>query len=670
MRQCAGTGAKCPCWKFSHRVAAALCPAKSRDPMRGLFYVPARMNRDMADNWCERGILGLVLGILVFGPLATGAVRPPDFLVLHGLTLGVLLLWCARLWLVPRPKLLWPPVCWAVVAFVGYAIARYLTADIEYVARQELIRVLVYAGLFFAVLNNLHRQESMQIIVLTLVFLAMLVAGYAIFQFATGSNKVWHFISPYEHRGSGTFISPNNCAGFLELILPLALAWVLVSRAKPTLKVFIGYAALMILCGIVATVSRGGWIATGLTLVTLFTVLLFHRTYRLPSLVILVVLAGSAMVLLPRSHFFKARFKEITKNEKFNSNARFDLWLPAIQMWRTNPWWGVGPGHYDYRFRAWRPVTEQRQPDHAHNDYVETLADWGVAGTALVVAAWALLGAGVVKTWKSVGGFQSDLGGRGSSNKFALVLGASLGLLAILFHSVVDFNLHIPANAILAVTLMALLGSCTRFATDNYWFTARIPTKVLATILLLAGTGYLGSQGLLRAQEYYWLGQADHAPNVSDERVAALEKALAIEPMNAATVFALGEALRLQSWEGGEDYAELAQLAMKRFARAAELNPHDGYNYLRTGMCLDWIRQHDKAEPFYDRAVALDPNGFFTTAYVGWHHVQAGDYAAAKVWFARSIQLNWDANTIAESYLNICDRKLAAAAADSTPTVR
>lgn len=620
------------------------------------------MNRDIADNWCERGILGLVLAILVFGPLATGAVRSPDFLVIQGLTLGVLLLWGARLWLLSRPKILWPPLCWAVLAFTLYAIGRYFTADIEYVARQEMIRVLVYAGLFFAVLNNLHRQESMQIIALTLVFLAMLVASYALFQFFSGSNKVWNFTSPYGHRGSGTFISPNNCAGFLEMILPLALAWTLVSRAKPTLKVFVGYAALVILCGILVTVSRGGWIATGLTLVTLFTVLLFHRTYRLPSLVILIALVGGGLYFLPRVHFFKARFQEITKHDKLDSNARFDLWLPAVQMWHTNPWWGVGPGHYDYRFRAWRPVTEQRQPEHAHNDYVETLADWGIIGTALITAAWALLGAGTVKTWKSVGGIQSDLGGRGNSTKFALVLGASLGLLAILFHSVVDFNLHIPANAILAVTLMALLSSCTRFATDNYWFTARLPVKFLATAFLLAGIGYLGAQEIRRAQEEHWLEQARQAPDLSPERIAALEKAATIEPLNAATAYSLGETLRLQSWEGNEDYAELAAQAMKHFARAAELNPYDGYNFLRTGMCLDWIRQHEKAEPFYERAAALDPNGVFTTAYVGWHYVQANDYAAAKVWFERSLNLDWNQNTIAETYLKICDQKLSAAA--------
>ena len=67
-------------------------------------------NRELLDRWCERGILGLVLAILVYGPLALGAVRVQEFLVVQTLTLGVLLLWLARLWLNPRPKLLLPPI--------------------------------------------------------------------------------------------------------------------------------------------------------------------------------------------------------------------------------------------------------------------------------------------------------------------------------------------------------------------------------------------------------------------------------------------------------------------------------------------------------------------------------------------------------------------------------
>src|ERR1700689_2082787 len=176
------------------------------------------MNREALDKFFERGILAFVLAILVFGPLAMGAVDAWAFLVVQGLTVGVMLLWVLRLWISPKPQLLWPPICWVVLAFTIYAVARYLTADIEYVARQELIQVLVCAFLFFAIVNNLYRQEFSQVISLTLIFLAMGISRFAAYQFFTHSNRVWNYISPYAGRGTGTYISPNNLAGFLEML--------------------------------------------------------------------------------------------------------------------------------------------------------------------------------------------------------------------------------------------------------------------------------------------------------------------------------------------------------------------------------------------------------------------------------------------------------------------
>ena len=121
------------------------------------------MDREVVDRWCERGILTLVLAILIFGPMAFGAVRGLEFGIIEGLTVGVLVLWLARLWIDPRPQLLWPPICWGVLAFCLYAIMRYRTADIEYVARHEMLRVLVYGFLFLAILNNLHRWNRLRL---------------------------------------------------------------------------------------------------------------------------------------------------------------------------------------------------------------------------------------------------------------------------------------------------------------------------------------------------------------------------------------------------------------------------------------------------------------------------------------------------------------------------
>ena len=91
-------------------------------------------------------------------------------LVIQGLTMGVLLLWMVRFCIRTSYRMLWPPICWAVLAFVGYAIIRYQQADLEYVAREELIRILIYAFLFLAILDNLNRQEAVQLVFFVLVF--------------------------------------------------------------------------------------------------------------------------------------------------------------------------------------------------------------------------------------------------------------------------------------------------------------------------------------------------------------------------------------------------------------------------------------------------------------------------------------------------------------------
>ena len=584
------------------------------------------MNRETLDHWCERSILGLMLGILIFGPLAMGAVDAPEFLVIQGLTVAVMLVWGLRLWISPKPKLLWPPLSWVVLAFAALAIGRYLTADIEYVARLEMIQVLMYAFLFFAIVNNLYRQESVQITSFTLIFLAMGISCFAVFQFLTRSNQVWDYVSPYPGRASGTYISPNNFAGFLEMLLPLAMACVLVGRMKPVVRILLGYSALVMLVGMAVTFSRGGWVAVVVALLVILGTLIFHRNHRLPAFLLLAVLAVGGTVFvtnyLSQTLSYMRRVDSDLQDKPENVlNFRRGMWTAAEQMWRDHFWWGVGPAHYDYRFREYRPESIQMSPDRAHNDYLNLLADWGATGGIIVLAGLVTFGAGWRKTWKYVRPAENDFS-RGLSNRFAFFLGASAGLFALAIHSVLDFNLHIPANAILGVTLLALLSSNLRFATERHWLGARLPVKMPVTLALVAGVAYLSCQGWRRGHEAVWLARADQSPVYSPAQAANLKKAFDVEPMNFETAYKIGECFRTQSFDGGQNYEDLAKTAMPWYVRGMELNPHDGYNYLRYGMCLDWLDKHDEAGLYFNRADALDPNGYYTAANVGWHYVQ------------------------------------------------
>lgn len=615
------------------------------------------MNREVLDRWCERGILSLVLAILIFSPLAFGAVRLQEFLVVQLLTLGVLVLWLARVWLSERPKFILPPISWAVLAFAGYAVGRHLTCDVEYVGRQELLRIIVYAVVFFAVLNHLHRQESTQIIGFTLFGLAVCISFYAVYQFVTNSDRVWNVNSGYVGRGSGTYICPNHLAGLLEMLLPLAVAYAFVGRGKPLTKILIGYSALVMAAGIAMTASRGSWVAVGLALVGLAVLLFTQRSFRWPATLLLGLLLIGGVLAAKQTDYFKKRIEKAFATGKVDLITRTVLWDTATQMWRDHVWFGVGPGHYDLRFRGYRPTTVQLQPERAHNEYLNALADWGITGTAIIATALGLLAVGVLKTWKHVQrgdrAFSSNL-----SDKFAFVLGATAGLFALLLHSVVDFNLHIPANAMIAATLMALLSSHWRFATDRFWFSARRPGKLIASILIITTISYLGWQEVRLGREWFWLNRAAQAEESSLTKAGLLEKAYAIEPANGDTAHAIGEIYRLNSFDGKSDYAELADQAIAWYQRGITNNPYNSYNYMHWGMVLDFLNRHAEAESVFLKADELDPNGYFTAAHIGRHYVEAGEYAAARPWLERSLLLFRKDNLVAAQNLKIANERL------------
>lgn len=619
------------------------------------------MFRETLDQWCERGILALVLVLLVFSPLAFGAARLQDMLLVQALTAGAALLWLARLWLNDRPKILFPPLSWVVLAFTAYAVGRYLTSDVEYVARQEWLRVLTYAVLFFLIVNNLHRQETTQIISFTWLGLATAISFYAIFQFATKSDLVWGFHSGYAGRGSGTYICPNHLAGFLEMVLPLGVAYTLVGRGQPLTKILTGYASLAMMAGLVVTASRAGWAAALLALLMLLGVLLCHRSFRWPALGLLVMLLIGGVLTVKKTDFFERRIRMAMQSNQLEMNTRSDLWHAALRMWQDHPWWGVGPGHYDLRFRAYRASTTQLQPERVHNDYLNLLADWGGVGAAIVLVGLGLLAWGILKIWRKV---QRDGGifASSQSDKFAFVLGATMGLLALAVHSLLDFNLHIPANAIVATTLVALLSSHYRFATERHWFSLRWPAKSTATLLLGSALLYLGQQSLRLGRESLRLHEAAQLPAHSLEQAAALERAYEIESDNFATAQKLGDLYRLHGFLGKSDYLEFAQRAVRWYQLGIANNPYNNYNYTGWGMVLDFLGKHAEAEPLFFKADAVDPNGYFTSALIGRHFVESGEYANARPWLERSLFLFRKDNVVASSNLRLANERLLQAA--------
>lgn len=617
------------------------------------------MDRQTIDTWLERTMLALVLGLLGFGTLALGAVRPSEFIVLWWLVAGVLGLWVVRIWVAPKFRFLWPPVCWAMLPFVGYALWRHQTADIEFIARQELIQIILAALLLAAVVNNLHSQESTRVISFFLVALALAVSMYGIFQWLKHSEQVWWFPRPaaYWDRASGSFICPNHLAGFLEMILPIAVALTVTGRVPVVTRIGLAYASLVILAGVAATQSRGGWLATGVAMLMLFLFLVREKGQRWIALGLLAVVLGTGGWLYSRSISHRVTSTYVSGHER---DIRLRLWVSAAQMWQDHPWWGVGADHFDYRFRQYREAVDKTQarPGRAHNDFINTLADYGVVGLLLVllpvgVGAWS-----VFRCWRYVQRGGGDFGEK-KSNRAAIVLGAAAGLTALLVHSFFDFNMHIPANAFLAVTLLAVIAGHIRFATERYWITARWPVALAGTLALAGCLYYLGPQGLTRTREVTALRRAEKLTDGTPGKIAALQAAFALEPKNSETALALGEQLRGLAWIGGDDYEARTREALVWYERAVALNRWDVNALLGGGMCLDWLGRHEEATPYFVRALELDPNYYYSRAMMGWHYVQMENYERAQQWLEKSLQVNFMSNPLARVYLELAVKRQA-----------
>ncbi len=621
--------------------------------------------RERLEYGIEWTLFVLLIAGLGFSVLATGAARPEDLAIAQIILGTALAVWVVSLWIAGPTRLFVAPACWGVLVFGLYAVAWYPHAEIEYVARHEVTYVAYLATVFWIAVLALRKSEFTNIFIHLLVTIAVLVAGYGIYQFATGSDRVWQFIRPvqYAGRGSGTFICPNHFAAFLGMTFPLALARAFLGRCHFATRLVLGYAALVLLAGITVSLSRGAWLATGVTLIFLLFQLVRRRSGRWLAVGLLIVVCSGVYLFVQRAPKVLERLSyEQSANTSNEMRTRLWMWESAWAMWQEQPWIGIGPGHFDSRFPNYRVRLAQYRPGRAHNDYLNLLVDWGVVGLSLGLVTLGLLAWHGYDGWRRVrregGDFKSS-----QSDRAGFLLGAASGLLFAAVHSVVEFNLYVPATAGTAAALAGGLAAHTRFATSRYWFRLRLPMRVLVSIFGLLVVALLAVQSTRMRAEGRLLSEARALPTRPLERLEPLLEAQRIEPGNPDTLYEIGECYRLVSWQGNPGWADEAKDAMAWYRRADRANPHSPYPPLRIGMCLDWLGSTSLGAPWFDEALRRDPLSYYVSAMIGWHAMQEGDLDKAQSWFERSLSIKIWPNPISDRYLAIIKRKRAQTAA-------
>jgi O-antigen ligase len=609
-----------------------------------------------------RAILGVLVAVLVFAPAAFGAVRGTEYVLVQWALLVMTGLALTRLFVKEKFRFWLPPGLWSVVPFVAYAAWRYATADIEFIARQEFIQIAFAALLLFLIVTNLYEQEAQRTIVWALITVATLLSMYGIYQWLSGSTRS----GLYPGRAAATYVCPNHFAGFVEMCLPLAVALAIGARISAVKRILLIYAAAVMFVGIAASGSRGGWVGCMASMAVLLVIVAQRKGLRWAAI-------GLAVFVCIGGYWTYQR----TIKERVDSGVMFGplretrsmIWTSAYRMWRDHFWTGVGPDHFDARYRAYREPHDKAQgrPGRAHCDYLNTLTDYGVIGLALALLPIGVLGWSAVRSWPHLRRSSDTLGRKSESTRAAVVLGAACGLIALLAHSLVDFNMHIPANALTAVVLMGLIAAHTRFATSRWWLTARWPVQIIAAVALPATLWFGGKETFTRTRESYALRDAEKLPDASAAQIAALKRAAAFEPKNPETPYLIGERVRAVAFQGADGYEKFATEAIPWYQRAIALNRWDPLALIGCGQSLDWIERHDEALPYYERAVALDPNYYYTRAMLGWHYFQTGDLNRAEEWNEKSIRMNFLFNPHAYTYRELIARAIERQKRENAP---
>lgn len=428
-------------------------------------------------------------------PLGGFGVGATDLLV--GLIVGV---WLARgllhrdlTW--PRAPLIWPLLMYLAAQVLSLRAAWSLSA-----ALPELVKWVEIAALYLATValldarrktqdgraSSVVRQELVPLVIaLSLVVAAAAEALLGLAQFVLRIGPPQFIILGRFLRAYGTFNQPNPYAGYLGLVLPLALSLTLHSigtirlpppsntsthdarrKTYPPLPAFFPsllHLALtgIILAGLFASWSRGGWLGM-VAGVGVVVALRSRRAALLSGLLLFLLLAGFVLGVvgaLPPS--VQARFQGIedwtlflrpvelrsirVTGENFALVERMAHWWAAYAMWLDHPFTGVGVGNYPVAYETYRMPGWKDPLGHAHNILLNVMAETGLVGLGAYLILWG---------WVFVHGLRRVRQTRGLHR--ALIIGALGGLTHLTVHNLFD-NLYVHGMYAYVAVLMGLL---------------------------------------------------------------------------------------------------------------------------------------------------------------------------------------------------------------------
>jgi O-antigen ligase len=283
------------------------------------------------------------------------------------------------------------------------------------------------------------------------------LALFAILQFFSSDGLLYWSIRPrWGGWIFGPYVNHNHYAGLMETLIPISAAWAIsetsgglldpqhTSSTRRSPDVLPAFLVLVPIASVLLSGSRGGCIAL-LAEAGVLGAILLRRTARADGR----RTAAGALLVLAASLLCFSLLDPGGLTERLTSPAslsqaseatlgdRLIVARDSLHIIRDHPWLGTGLGSFEAVYPGYRSFPTDFVWDHAHNDYLEAIAETGLAGAVLIAAGLILF---LTLAFR-------NLDERLRTPSGWIELGAALGCIGLLIHSLSDFNLHIPANA-------------------------------------------------------------------------------------------------------------------------------------------------------------------------------------------------------------------------------
>jgi O-antigen ligase len=392
-----------------------------------------------------------LLFLFAFSVLAFGAVEVWAESLLE-IGAAILLISWALLVYGEKQSIQWSPLNWPLLGFIAVGIAQLVfhwTAN-PFLTRLELLKLVAYFIVFFLAGQAFRERADLVKLAWFLLALGFSVALLGIIQHFTSVGTIYWFRQLTEGGDVfGPYVNRNHFAGFVELVAPVGLSLLVFRGVHRELFPMVGLLTIIPIAALILASSRGGIVSFAFEVAVLVLLARTQRGLGGARILAIGVVALAAVVLIAWlgagtaiERLSKTRAGEVTVSR------RASMFRGAEHVFFDHPIKGAGLGTTVIVYPRYETIYDRRIVDHVHNDYIETLAETGILGGLC----------GLAFLWQLYREARKSFVAEQGHFSRALHAGAIAAVCGLLLHSWVDFNLHIPSNALLFL-LQAFLAT-------------------------------------------------------------------------------------------------------------------------------------------------------------------------------------------------------------------